>query len=284
MFDLYLFNTIVNTVWYIFTILFVLYRFTSFFSYIYNFSRFCGKLFTGVHYIYTLTTKNFYRYQNIDVESQIRPKSTFEKFKETCKKKWAQLFGKSSATSIPKYETVFPLVETTTLHNSSGYHPNSSGYHPNSSGYHPNSSGYHPNSSRPSYSFNNSEQGIKSSIYPPSNSILEKQLFDQKMDELMDDNSHYYDPNYVSITSSDNKVKFSIPEYDEIPITVSDETPNTLQIIHEAMDELDKEAEETGSSEKVVKKIRFNTNSIIKSYSDSDSESEPLFHKYNKIQ
>ena len=114
MFDLYLFNTIVNTIWYIFTILFVLYRFTSFFSYIYNFSRFCGKIFTGIHYIYTsVTTKNV-KYQNINIESQSTPKSTFQRFKETCKKKWRQLFGKESSTVIPKYENVFPLVETTT--------------------------------------------------------------------------------------------------------------------------------------------------------------------------
>lgn len=49
--DLYLFNTIINTIWYLFTILFVLYRFTSFFSYIYNFSKFCYKLWNGIVYI-----------------------------------------------------------------------------------------------------------------------------------------------------------------------------------------------------------------------------------------
>jgi hypothetical protein len=49
--DLYLFNTIINTIWYLFTILFVLYRFTSFFSYIYNFSKFCYKLWNGIVYL-----------------------------------------------------------------------------------------------------------------------------------------------------------------------------------------------------------------------------------------
>uniref|UniRef100_A0A6C0H6F8 Uncharacterized protein n=1 Tax=viral metagenome TaxID=1070528 RepID=A0A6C0H6F8_9ZZZZ len=48
MIDLYLFNTVINMIWYIFTILFVLYRFTSFFSYIYNFLRFCANLWTWV--------------------------------------------------------------------------------------------------------------------------------------------------------------------------------------------------------------------------------------------
>lgn len=48
MIDLYLFNTVMNTIWYVFTILFVLYRFTSFFSYIYNFLRFCANLWSWI--------------------------------------------------------------------------------------------------------------------------------------------------------------------------------------------------------------------------------------------
>jgi len=53
MFDLYLFNTIINALWYLFTVLFVLYRYTKFFTYIYNFVRFCGKLVTGASYVYS---------------------------------------------------------------------------------------------------------------------------------------------------------------------------------------------------------------------------------------
>jgi hypothetical protein len=264
MFDLYLFNTIVNTIWYIFTILFVLYRFTSLFSYIYNFSRFCGKLFTGVHHIYTYT-KNANRYQNIDtdIESQSIPKSAFQKFKEMCKKKWYQLFNKSSPEVILKYETVFPLVETTTLHNSSRY-PNSSEYQ-NSSGYRPNSSGYQPNSS--GYQPNSSGYLDEPSNYSESNSVLEKQLFDRKIDELMDEDSLYYDPNYQSVS-----LNF-----------------DPLHAISDKMDELDKEEkrslEKLGIIEPKSKKIRFNaeyessiSESSISEYK-SDSESEPLFHK-----
>ena len=245
MFDLYLFNTIVNTIWYIFTILFVLYRFTSFFSYIYNFSRFCGKIFTGIHYIYTsVTTKNV-KYQNINIESQSTPKSTFQRFKETCKKKWRQLFGKESSTVIPKYENVFPLVETTTLHNSSGYPPNSKSYQ-------------------------------------ESNSILERQLFNQKMTELIDDDSCYYDPNYQSISLSDDKIKFSVPNRLSTSLNDNDNFDidnETLQTIRETMDELDKEEV---PYHKVIKKVKFDT--LNKSTgenieSESDSESEPLFHK-----
>ena len=50
--NLYLFNTIINCVWYVFTILFVLYRFTTFFSYIYNFTKFCSKAWTCVYWGY----------------------------------------------------------------------------------------------------------------------------------------------------------------------------------------------------------------------------------------
>jgi hypothetical protein len=53
MFDLYLFNTIINALWYLFTVLFVLYKYTKFFTYIYNFVRFCGKLVTGASYVYS---------------------------------------------------------------------------------------------------------------------------------------------------------------------------------------------------------------------------------------
>lgn len=38
---------IINTIWNIFTLLFLLYKFTSFFSHVYNFTRFCGKLWIG---------------------------------------------------------------------------------------------------------------------------------------------------------------------------------------------------------------------------------------------
>ena len=51
MIDIYLINTVINIIWYIFSILFVLYKFTSFFSYIYNFGKFLGRLTQGLFYI-----------------------------------------------------------------------------------------------------------------------------------------------------------------------------------------------------------------------------------------
>jgi hypothetical protein len=51
MIDIYFVNTIFNIIWYVFSILFVLYKFTSFFSYIYNFGKFLGQLTQGVFYV-----------------------------------------------------------------------------------------------------------------------------------------------------------------------------------------------------------------------------------------
>ncbi len=50
--DFFLVSAIINTIWQIFTILFVLYKFTSFFSTIYNFILFLGRLFTRIKYVF----------------------------------------------------------------------------------------------------------------------------------------------------------------------------------------------------------------------------------------
>lgn len=49
--DIYFVQSILNIIWYIFSILFVLYKFTSFFSYIWNFIRFLGKFTKGIAYL-----------------------------------------------------------------------------------------------------------------------------------------------------------------------------------------------------------------------------------------
>lgn len=119
MFDLYLFNTIINTVWYIFTILFVLYKFTSFFSYIYNFVRFCGKLFNGGYYVYDqirIYIRKRRGYTNLssdDIEAQsteyllpnqnIQHKTLFQTCKDYVTKQYDyyyfRLFGKKRSSS-----------------------------------------------------------------------------------------------------------------------------------------------------------------------------------------
>ena len=58
--NLYLINTILNICSTTFTLLFLLYRFTSLFSYIIGFIKFCGKLFNGIIYFKNLTVNYYY--------------------------------------------------------------------------------------------------------------------------------------------------------------------------------------------------------------------------------
>lgn len=51
MIDIIFVTSIFNIIWYIFSMLFVLYRFTSFFTYIFNFGKFLGQLGKGIFYI-----------------------------------------------------------------------------------------------------------------------------------------------------------------------------------------------------------------------------------------
>jgi hypothetical protein len=122
MFNLYLFNTIINTIWYLFTILFVLYKFTSFFSYIYNFIKFCGKLFTWIKYLYDeiiiyLQKKRGYKYTLLnDLESQRtqQNKTYFQKIKANIWKTYIKfkLYLGFSQTQPPSQTTHgIPLTE-----------------------------------------------------------------------------------------------------------------------------------------------------------------------------
>jgi len=116
MFDLYLFNTIVNVLWYLFTVLFVLYRYTTFFSYIYNFIRFCGKLFTGVSYVY----KYINPVPQVDLEAQYNNRQTiYDRCKGYIVKNYnyyyRKFFKKQQDTSTEnEYSELnaFPLIET----------------------------------------------------------------------------------------------------------------------------------------------------------------------------
>lgn len=123
MFDLYLFNTIINTIWYIFTILFVLYKFTSFFSYMYNFVKFCGKIFTWIKYLYDqiiiyLQKKKGYKYTLLnDLESQNRPqhKTYFQKIKDNIWKSYIKFklyLGFSHIQRPQQTNYGIPLTET----------------------------------------------------------------------------------------------------------------------------------------------------------------------------
>jgi hypothetical protein len=123
MFDLYLFNTIINTIWYIFTILFVLYKFTSFFSYMFNFVKFCGKIFTWIKYLYDqiiiyLQKKKGYKYTLLnDLESQTTQQNQtyFQKIKDNIWKQYIKLklyLGFSHIQRPSHINNGIPLTET----------------------------------------------------------------------------------------------------------------------------------------------------------------------------
>ena len=86
MIDIYLVNTIINIIWYIFSILFVLYKFTSFFTYIYNFGKFLGKLTQNIFYVkdrvveFTEQQRNQYITRPSQV-SQVKSQSFFTRMK-----------------------------------------------------------------------------------------------------------------------------------------------------------------------------------------------------------
>ena len=135
MIDLYLFNTIINTIWYLFTLLFVLYKFTSLFSYGYNFLRFCGKLFNSLYYVYDRITiyikrRNGYEYVETqgDVESQNnsnpQPKTLLQSCKTYLSKQYDHIyykvFGKRNNYDHPRDDRI-NLAEITIMNNTESF-------------------------------------------------------------------------------------------------------------------------------------------------------------------
>lgn len=130
MIDLYLLNIIVNSIWYLFTILFVLYKFTTFFSYVYNFSKFCWRLGSGVYYtcnqiFYYIGKKK--NYVSLPEDDNFTAKKTiFEKCKEFFNKKYTyyynRFFGKnhSNTNNIHLTETFFSSTMFDRRNDSSG--------------------------------------------------------------------------------------------------------------------------------------------------------------------
>jgi hypothetical protein len=104
--DFFFISSLINMIWQIFTILFVLYRFTSFFNMMYNFILFINKIFKGVFYIKDQITiyinkrrgYSYFTENNMDEISNSQ-KSWFTKLKE-----W--IFNKRSPSpNIPLFET-----------------------------------------------------------------------------------------------------------------------------------------------------------------------------------
>ena len=109
MFDLYLFTTVINLIWYIFTIIFVLYKYTAFFGYIYNFVKFGGKLASGVWstYNYLNTRRN-----NYDIESGITNNNTKKSVFTRCKNYIIKNYNYYYKKAFPVNEVNIPLFET----------------------------------------------------------------------------------------------------------------------------------------------------------------------------
>lgn len=94
MLDIYLISTIINLTWQIFSILFVLYKFTSFFTII---IRFLNGIINSMSYFKNYITNRYEEQENIIT----RPKSFFESIKS----KFYKFFGISFSPIIPLYET-----------------------------------------------------------------------------------------------------------------------------------------------------------------------------------
>ena len=116
MVDLYFVTSIINIIWYIFSILFVLYRFTSFFSYIYGFLKFSAKFLQGFVYIKDQILLFIERRRGQYVERS-RPDSIFTRLK----KAFHYIFDYTNTTVLPVYDvrcSYSELNEVTPTHQS----------------------------------------------------------------------------------------------------------------------------------------------------------------------
>ena len=109
MVDIFLIGTVINTIWTVLSMLFVLYRFTSFFSMIYNFIKFLGKMGKGIVYIKNkiqlyVMKRNGYSVFNNEHDLPTRPKTFFESIKS----KYNDWFGTTPTTHIlPLHTTTY---------------------------------------------------------------------------------------------------------------------------------------------------------------------------------
>lgn len=88
--DLYLINTVMNGLWYFFTIVFLLYRFTTFFTHLYNTVQVCFRLFNGVR-TFISYWKNNRMYDEIYIETA--PPTFFGRLKKSIKRMYRFVFN-----------------------------------------------------------------------------------------------------------------------------------------------------------------------------------------------
>lgn len=101
-----------NGLWYMFTIIFLLYRFTTFFTYAYNFLRFCGRLVSGVQNGYNWVI-SFFKRKMDDTTYHHLPNQDPDV--DTQQSKSNSSFFDNAARTIKRF------FQRTTLHNSSHY-------------------------------------------------------------------------------------------------------------------------------------------------------------------
>lgn len=105
-----IFNLVLNTISTIFTLLFILYRFTSLFSYMLGFIKFCGRIINGIFYvknnIYYYTSGYSYKSVNEENENDNKQnKSIFGSIGSYVSKAYYYVFPKKKEYNVlPVYE------------------------------------------------------------------------------------------------------------------------------------------------------------------------------------
>lgn len=116
--DLYLFNTIINVIWYLFTIVFILYRYTSLFSYAINFLRFCNNLWSWSTFIYKKSVTYLYKRETHNNEGLCTENEKTMTFYQKTKNYMHSLYGKMYTKVIgkpyphSKPDVYIPLYQT----------------------------------------------------------------------------------------------------------------------------------------------------------------------------
>ena len=116
MIDIFFIGTIINIIWQIFTILFLLYRFTTFFNVILGFTKFCKRIFEGIIYVKNsiyiyITKRNGYSILNDDEINEANFTQQTSKIKNIFNKCYL-FFYPNTTSELPFYQT----TELYTLH------------------------------------------------------------------------------------------------------------------------------------------------------------------------
>uniref|UniRef100_A0A6C0DVK1 Uncharacterized protein n=1 Tax=viral metagenome TaxID=1070528 RepID=A0A6C0DVK1_9ZZZZ len=257
--DITVLSAIINIIWYIGTSLFLLFKFTSLFSYAINFSKFCWRLLTSTKYLFNLV---FYKKKYTlvqtdenDIEHHNENTSFFSKIKTSIKKIYYKtyhyIFNKHHPNSIRSqplstplttYETADSSMYINNSHNSAENQmfyqqldnlnnseyatqvtDNTNYFHRNyqNSYYNTNQSLYHPNYNNTNYNYSHSNTNYNHSNtnYNHSNTNYNHSNTDNMDRSYL--NQSLYHPNYNN-TNMDNNIDSDI----KININLENENEN----------------------------------------------------------